>query len=197
MSDDKEQIPVGSPQWRDSQQKAAEELLIDPDHWQFKPTAAQRLQVAEAHAKYTADLGGVPDVSALRSLISQAVRKDAGVGTVKALYAFWTSFSDDMPLEMKSHMGLSIDLQILWAERKIKSIVEQEGLSLMVWTERELVANAKNPNSLMIAAKDMLQAEQEGYSLYHVGMDEEQSEVTWSFRKGRLNLGRITSEAKQ
>lgn len=184
----------GSPEWRDNQETSFNSLLENPDKWEFNPTEDETRLVLEAYHRFREMAGPTdyPDTETIRlTLSNSAFNKQTDEGpeiNLREMTKFFTDFVKDMPEIMRSHAGLG-ELGLIWAGRKIGSILLKANLPYRVWEEREILSSGKSYVTLRRAADQLEAAENEGYALYHFEVKGDM--LTWNMRKGRMVPGDV------
>lgn len=202
------QFSVGSPEWRDCQERQFNEMITYPELWQFDSTTDQIKKISDAYQKFK-ELSPqeYPDPDTIRVIISNTEfprvddtiqsNEEGSVGrgpqiNVKEMFNFWAEFSSDMPAVLKQHAGLT-DLQLLWITNKIKSVLLKNNLPYISWEEKEIVAHVKVPASLKKAADLLEYASNESFLLYHHELQDDM--LTWNLKRGHVVPEKITSIA--
>ncbi len=195
-------LKVGSPEWRDAQDRSVDWLIDHPESWRFTITLDQKQVIASAYKAFQAEFGldKYPDLQQIRLMVinvipdmedeaiadvmeredqsaADVVRRTSGLG-------FWMDFNDDMPEVFKRQGSMHYELNMVWQDNKIQAILKELKLKYMDWETQELAMNIKSPSSLRRAANEMERLESNDYALYHNEIKDEV--VEYLFRKGKI-----------
>lgn len=200
--DPRNNLKVGSPEWRDSQDKELDRLIDSPDQWQFNITVDQKTAIASAYKAFQAEFGPdkLPDLPNLRLMVINVLpemedgvlndiverenQKPEDVIRRTSGLAFWIDFNEDMPEVFKRQGSMHVELNMVWQDYKIRAILKELKFKYMDWEIQELAMNVKSPSSLRMAATEMERLEANDYALYNTEVKDEV--VEHCFRKGRV-----------
>lgn len=201
-TDPKTGLVVGSPAWRDAQEKEFDTLIDDPSKWVFNINPEQSSAIASAYTNFQAEFGQdkYPDLQQIRLMVinvlpemeegvindiveredqdaEDVIRRTSGI-------KFWTDFNDDMPETFKRRGSMHVELNMVWQDYKIKAILKQLKFKYMDWDTQELAFNIKSPGSMRRAAAEMEKFDAAGFALYNTDVKDEV--VEHYFRKGKV-----------
>lgn len=191
-------LKVGSPAWRDSQDTQLDLLIDKPEDWVFTITPTQKQAVASAYKAFQTEFGAdkLPDLNQIRLMVINVIPETEIINgdemgeddvvdiTPPPALAFWIEFNDDMPDVFKRQGSMHVELNMVWQDYKLKSILKELRFNYMDWEQEELVFNIKSPSSLRMAANSMEKFEKEGFALFST--DTKDEVVEHYFRKGKV-----------
>lgn len=155
--------------------------VVDPSGWTFIITDEERERVHHAYLAFRMDHAVVPDVESL--IISITMTFEGDLREVGRF--FGETLVADMPaFELYAQGAVREQLQVLWRNRKIESIVRDLGFDpLIAWDAASISACLKAPEQVLTAGQELVRLEREGYALLSTDLDEGLCVFSWRLRR--------------